>query len=106
MRFTAGSVANAIAWLAIFALAAAAVVAVRAYGFAGLAVLGAATWLVCVLAELDEDAPTWGTHVFRARMEAPPTRPDLVSPFRFYGRCGMLLFAVGALGLAAQLWRG
>lgn len=83
-------------------------------GFMGLLLLGSATWLVCIMAELDQDAPTWGTEVFKARLGARRSpeqhaamldeRRAFVSPLRFYRRCGMILAAVGGAGFVWQQW--
>ena len=114
MRFSAGSAANAAAWAVVVLLLAGAMLVAALLGFMGLALLGGATWLVCVLAELNQDAPTWGEAVFRARMGghgSPEQRAAMseerrafVSPLRFYRRCGMGLLAVGAAGFAWQQW--
>jgi len=83
-------------------------------GFVGLLILGGATALVCTMAELNEDSPTWGAHVFRARTEgggSPERRAQLdaerqafMSPRRFYRRCGFALAVIGAIGVAWQAW--
>ena len=80
----------------------------------GLLLLGSATWLVCVAAELDQDAPTWGAEVFKARMNERRSpeqqaamleeRQAFVSPLRFYRRCGMFLAAIGGAGFIWQQW--
>ncbi len=89
--------------------------AVNRLGFMGLFLLGGLTVLICNLAELDQDAPTWGTEVFKARMtqrRSPEQRAAmhaerqaLISPMLFYRRCGLVLTAVGATGFAWQQWR-
>lgn len=58
MRSSAGALANALAWSVVAALIAAAVLVVNRLGFVGLMLLGGATWLVCLRAELDQDVPT------------------------------------------------
>ncbi len=113
MKVSAGAAANAAAWAVVALLIAAAIVVVNRLGFIGLLLLGGATWLVCVRVELDEDAATWGTEVFKARMARPPPeqhaamlaeRHRLVAPLRFYRRCGMVLVAAGIVGFVAQRW--
>ena len=84
-------------------------------GFVGLLLLGALTWFVCTMADLDNAAPTWGADVFRASMSralspehraaAEAEHQAFVSPLRFYGRCGMALAALGAAGIAWEVWR-
>ncbi len=101
MRLSAGAVLNAAAWVVCFGLICLAGVVTYALGFLGLALLGGATTLVCVMAELDNDVPTWGTEVFRARMDhgrSPEQRAAhhaeraaFVSPIRFYRNCGITL---------------
>ena len=88
---------------------------VNRLGFVGLFLLGGLTVLICVLAELDQDAPTWGIEVFKARMSqrrSPEQHADMlaerqafISPILFYRRCGLVLTAVGAAGFAWQQWR-
>lgn len=114
MRFSAGTLANALAWGVVAALIVAAVLVVDRLGFVGLMLLGGATWLVCLRAELDQDVLTWGTEVFRAHLEqrrpseqreaAKAERHALLSPLRFYARCGMALAAAGLAGVLWQLW--
>ncbi len=114
MRFSAGTVASALAWGVIVLLIGAAVLMTNRLGFMGLLLLGSATWLVCIMAELDQDAPTWGTEVFKARLDARRSpeqhaamleeRQAFVSPLRFYRRCGMILAAVGSVGFVWQQW--
>ena len=114
MRFSAGTFANAAAWGVIVLLIGAAVLMANRLGFMGLLLLGSATWLVCVRAELDQDTPTWGTAVFKARMDGRRSpeqqaamleeRRAFTSPLRFYRRCSMVLAAVGAAGFIWQQW--
>ena len=114
MKVSAGTVANAAAWGVIVLLIGAAVLMVNRLGFLGLLLLGSATWLVCIRAELDQDAPTWGMEVFKARMgerRSPEQhaamleeRRAFTSPLRFYRRCGMVLAAIGAAGFIWQQW--
>lgn len=114
MRFSAGIIANAAACGVIVLLIGAAVLMTNRLGFMGLLLLGSATWLVCIMAELDQDAPTWGTEVFKARLGARRSpeqhaamleeRRTFVSPLCFYRRCGMILAAVGGAGFVWQQW--
>ena len=114
MRLSAGAAANAAAWGVIVLLIGAAALMVNRLGFMGLLLLGGATWLVCIRAELDEDIPAWGTEVFKARMDgrrSPEQRASMLeerraftSPLRFCRRCGMALAAVGAAGFIWQQW--
>jgi hypothetical protein len=112
MRFSASNIANAAAWVTIFVLIGAALAMAEMLGFMGLLILGAATALVCVRAEMDQATPTWGTEVFKARMDqsgSPEQRAALseerrrfVSPLRFYRWYGIFLVAIG---LAGFLWQ-
>lgn len=110
MRFSASAIANAVAWGIIIALAGLAVVLVAILGPFGLLLLGLFTLLLCTLFTLNEDVPTWGTEVFRARMDHPASpeqraamaeeRRAYLSPLRFYRWCGIVLIAAGAAGFA------
>ncbi|WP_458097579.1 hypothetical protein [Roseomonas sp. WA12] len=114
MRFSAGSAANALAWMVLGGLFCAAVVMVTVLGFFGLLVLGAGTVLVCTLAELNQDAPTWGVDVFKARSGdggSPEQRAAMLadrqtflSPVHFCRNCGGVLFALGVVGVSCQAW--
>ena len=114
MRLGVGAVANAAAWLVLGGLAVGAVLVANRLGFVGLVLLGGLTWLVCMRASLDQKVPTWGVEVFRASMEHPRSVEEraaayadhqaTLSPLRFYGRCGALLAAVGAIGFVWQTW--
>ena len=114
MRVSPGNAANAAAWAIIVALICAAIVLADVLGFVGLLILGGATWLVCVRAEMDQDMPAWGTEVFRARMDrtgSPEQRAAMfdeartfTSPLRFFRRCGIFLAVVGLAGFVWQLW--
>jgi hypothetical protein len=116
VRSRAGMVANGAAWAVVLALACAAVLVANRLGFAGLFLLGSATWLVCTRAALDRAVPSWGVAVFRAAAEtarspeereaAAAARQQELAPLRFYGRCGAALAAIGALGVAWQVWSG
>jgi hypothetical protein len=114
-RFSAGGATNAAAWGLCGVLVAAAIAIANRLGFLGLLLLGGFVWFVCVRAEMNDEAPTWSTQVFRSRMDAKATpeqraaldaaRHAFVSPLRFYGRCGMVLAAIGASGLLWEMWR-
>lgn len=114
MRFSACTVANAAAWGVIVLLIGAAVLVANRLGFMGLLLLGSAAWLVCVRAELDQNTSTWGTEVFKTRMNERRSpeqhaamledRRAFVSPLRFYRRCGMILAVIGAAGFIWQQW--
>lgn len=101
MRFSASTV-----------LICTAVVMADVLGFMGLLILGSATWLVCARAEMDQDTPTWGTEVFRARLDrtsSPEQRAAMLderraftSPLRFYRWCGIFLTIVGLAGFVWQ----
>ena len=81
----------------------------------GLILLGLADLLVCTLFGLNEDAPTWGTQVFSARMQGGQSpeqraamleqRHAMLAPLRFYRWCGVLLIAAGVAGFGWQQWR-
>ena len=112
MRFSANKIGNAAAWVFIFVLIGAALAMAEVLGFMGLLILGAVTSLICARAEMDQDTPTWGAEVFKARMDqrgSPEERQArleerraFVSPIRFYRWCGIFLAAVG---LAGFLWQ-
>ena len=114
MKFSPYAFGNLVAWGVLAALALLALVIADRLGFVGLLVLGALTWLICSMARMDQDAPTWGMEVFRARMRdggspeqraaGSAEREAFLSPLRFYARCGMVLAAVGAAGFCWQLW--
>lgn len=115
MRLSFGAAANGLAWLVVFGLIGLAALAVNRLGFLGLLLLGLLTWLVCTLATLNEDTPTWGAEVFRSRMSAHHGSPEqraamlaerraVLSPPSFYRWCGIALSAIGAAGLAWQYW--
>ena len=116
MRTTAGEIANAIAWAALFALVGVAILIANRLGFVGLFILGLFTWVICVHVELDDDTPTFGTAVFRARMAAELSperraaaladRQVRLSPVPFYRWCGIALTLIGAAGFAWQRWAG
>ncbi len=115
MRFSASAVANGLAWVVVFCLIGVAAVVANVLGFFGLMILGVLMWLICTLANLNQDAPTWGVEVFRARMSghgSPEQRAAMleerqafVSPLRFYRWCGIGLALMGAAGFAWQQWR-
>ena len=114
MRFSASSTANAVAWTVIFLLILAAMVLTYKLGFMGLLLLGGATCLVCTMAELDRNTPTWGVEVFKAQMTKPGSLEQraamleedrlLLSPLRFYRWCGLALMLAAGLGFAVQHW--
>src|SRR3954447_12277130 len=114
MRFSPSVIANAIAWLGVCTLIATAIAISNRLGFAGLIVLGLAVAFICTMAELDQDGASSSSHVLQARMDrhaseerraaARVERQDLVSPLRFYRRCGLFLLAVGVPGFAWQQW--
>lgn len=114
MRFSASSAANAIAWAVVMLLIVAGLWLANRLGFIGLLLLGGMTCLVCIMAELDRNAPTWGTEVFKAQMDrrhspeqkAAALEEDRVflSPLRFYRWCGVFLMLVGVVGFAVQKW--
>lgn len=107
-------VANALAWAVVVLLAAGAVLLTNRLGFVGLMLLGGATWLVCLRTAMDQDVPTWGAEVFRARLDGrrwpeqdaatAAEHEAFMSPLRFYGRCGMALAGIGLGGFVWQQW--
>jgi hypothetical protein len=115
MRFSGSTAANAAAWAVIIGLIGLACAMVVIIGPFGLILLGLFTLFVCTSINLREDAPTWGTDVFRARMtdyHSPEQRAAMLeekraflSPLRFYGRCGIALVVAGILGFAWQQFR-
>jgi hypothetical protein len=116
MRSTAGEIGNALAWAVLFALIGVAVLIANRLGFVGLLILGLFTWVICVHVELDDDTPTAGVAVFRARMAAERSperraaaladRRVRLSPVPFYRWCGIALTLIGAGGFAWQHWVG
>ena len=89
------------AWAVLVGLAVLAVLFVNRLGFAGLAVLGLLTLVVCTQVALDQDVPTWGEHVFRERL-APGARRTAGPDLRFFRRCGLFLTVVGVAGFVWQ----
>jgi hypothetical protein len=112
MRFSASTVANAAAWAVLAVLIAVAFVTVNLLGPAGLVILGLSVLFVCTAVSLYEDAPTWGTEVFKARIAGrglPEQRAAMLdekraslSPIRFYRWCGVVLVVAGAAGFIWQ----
>jgi hypothetical protein len=112
MRTPASTIANATAWGVLICLIAAAFVVVVILGPFGLIVLGLLTLFVCTSVNLREDAPTWGTEVFRSRMakhSSPEQRAAVeearqlsLAPLRFYRWCGIILLVAGIAGFAWQ----
>ena len=115
MRFSGGTVANAAAWAVLAVLIAVAFVTLNLLGPAGLVILGLFVLFVCTAVNLYEDASTWGTEVFKARIAshgspeqraamADETRASL-SPVRIYRWCGVVLAVAGAAGFIWQQMR-
>jgi hypothetical protein len=114
MRFSAGAAANIFAWAILIVLIAVAFVMVEILGPFGLVVLGLLTLFICTQYDLNDDNPSWGTHVFRARMADRGSREQRaalreekrvsMSPLRFYRWCGVVLLVAGLAGFAWQ-WR-
>jgi hypothetical protein len=112
MRFSAGTFANAAAWAVLSVLIAVAFVTVNLLGPAGLVILGLFVLFICTAVNLYEDAPTWGTEVFKARIAnhgSPERRTAMfdekrasLSPIRFYCWCGVVLVVAGAAGFTWQ----
>jgi hypothetical protein len=112
MRFSAGTVANAAAWAVLAVLIAVAFVTVNLLGPAGLVILGLLILFICTAVNLYEDAPTWGTEVFKARIashSSPEQRAGMfdekrasLSPIRYYRWCGVVLVVAGAAGFTWQ----
>ena len=93
---------NLLAWLVLAGLGVVAAVAAARLGFVGLVIVGLAVLLVCTLATLNDDVPTWGEHVFRARLEAGRSDPPDLG---FYRWCGLGVLLVGVVGLAWTWWK-
>jgi hypothetical protein len=115
MRFSAGTVANAAAWAVLAVLIAVVFVMVNLLGPAGLVLLGLFVLFISTAMNLYEDAPSWGTEVFRARIAShgsPEQRAAMfdekrasLSPLRFYRWGGVVLVVAGAAGFAWQQLR-
>ena len=114
MRFSPSTIANLAAWSVFVLLIGVALLVTDRLGFVGLMLLGGLTCLVCIRAEMDQDVPTWGVEVFKARMNTTSSpeqraamhdeRMAFVSPLRFYRSCGAALIAIGAAGFIWQQW--
>jgi hypothetical protein len=75
-------------------------------------ILGLFVLFICTAVNLYEDAPTWGTEVFKARIAnhgSPERRTAMfdekrasLSPIRFYCWCGVVLVVAGAAGFTWQ----
>ena len=112
MHLSASTVANAAAWAVLAVLIAVAFVTVNLLGPAGLVILGLFVLFICTAMNLYEDAPTWGTEVFKARIASqgsPEQRAAMfdekrasLSPIRFYRWCGVGLAVAGAAGFIWQ----
>jgi hypothetical protein len=84
-------------------------------GPAGLVLLGLFVLFICTAMNLYEDAPSWGTEIFKARIAShgsPEQRAAMfdekrasLSPLRFYRWCGVVLVVAGAAGFAWQQLR-
>jgi hypothetical protein len=115
MRFSAGTVANAAAWAVLAVLIAVVFVTVNLLGPAGLVLLGLFVLFTCTAMNLYEDAPSWGTEVFKARIASavPPEQRAAMfdekraslSPLRFYRWCGVVLLVAGGALFAWQQLR-
>src|ERR1700712_2601340 len=105
MRFSGGTIANVFAWAVLIGLIAIAFVIVVIFGPFGLVLLGLFTLFICTAFQLNDDVPTWGTELFRARMAShgsPEQRAAMLeekstqlSPLRFYRWCGVALLVAG-----------
>jgi hypothetical protein len=110
----AGTVANVVAWALLLGLTGVAGGMVVILGPFGLILLGLIVLFICTSLSLREDAPTWGTAVFKAQMSGPRSpeqqaadaaeKHSLLSSLRFYRWCGIVLVAAGAAGFAWQQW--
>ncbi len=88
---------NLVAWGVLLGVAGLALLFVDRLGFAGLAVVGLLTLVVCTRMTLDADVPTWGEHVFRERL-APGARRGVMPDLRLFKWGGVLLTVVGVAG--------
>ena len=114
MRVSPGGAANVAAWAATLLLLCAAAVLVIRLQFVGLMLLGGMVLLVGTMADLDQNVPTWGTEVFRARMskrrspeqamQAAEEHRGFTLTLRFFRRCGLVLAGFGLAGFAWQVW--
>jgi len=114
MRHSPVTMGNAVAAIVLIILAGAAGAAVIHLGPAGLLLPGLLILFLCSRISMDDAAPGWGTHVFRARMADPGSpeqraaglaaRQAALGPIRFFQWCGVGLALMGALGFAWQQW--
>ena len=113
-RSTAATMATALAWAGLIILLAIAFALVDRFGFAGLLILGLATSLVGVGAELHEETPSGHLEALRGQRSAREretveeqasrrhAHQAFLTPLRFYRWCGV---ALTGLGLAGTLWQ-
>jgi hypothetical protein len=107
--------ANAAAWAVLAGLIGLAFVLVVVLGPFGLILLGLITLVICTSVELQEDTPTWGVEVFKARIARARTpeqhaaktleRQIALQPIRFYRWCGVVMLLAGVAGFLWQSLR-
>ncbi len=112
MSLSASALANAAAWAVLIGLIGVAFVMVVVLGPFGLILLGLLTLFVCTSVPLREDAPTWGTEVFKARIvsrSSPEQRAAMAeertrsfASLKFYRWYGVVLLVAGITGFAWQ----
>jgi len=110
------AVANALAWAGLIILLAFAFALVDRFGFAGMLLLGLATALVGVSAELHEETPSGHVAALRGQRAARESETveeqasrrhahqAFLTPLRFYRWCGMALIGFGLTGTMWQLF--
>lgn len=114
MPLTRSWLAQGLAWAGITALIAMGLLIVWLLGFPGLLLLGLGVTLICVRAELSEEAPSWSRAAFAARQSderlpearaaAAAARARRGASFRYYRRCGAALIVAGLAGTLWQAW--
>lgn len=110
MRFSAGALGNAAAWVVLIALICFAFVLVVLLGPFGLILLGLGVLFVCTSISLRDDNPTWGVEVFKG-MQSPEDRAarardrrQSLASLTFYRWCGVVLLVTGIAGFVWQQW--
>jgi hypothetical protein len=115
MRFSAGKIANAIAWAVLVGLLPFIFVMVRILGPFALVILGVAVLFICTSLDLNDDVPNASGGVLRSRFVTQPSPEQRaatleekrvrLSPLGFYRWCGVALLVAGLAGFALERWQ-